>query len=297
MEPVWMTKPYSVDLRERVAFAVGRDGMSRQAAARRFGVVASTAIHWVKRFSETGSLTPDQIGGHCEKKISGTHDEWLVRRCREREFNLRGLVIELSERGVVVSYSTVWKFVHANKLSYEKTVLATEQDRPDVARRRLFWKKYQGLIDPSRLVSIDETWTKTNMAPLRGWAQDQVKIIQQKRDRAEQCEKQRPRQINGAVTDGIDQSTGKRRTHGKRPTHHAAQKLGQQAGARRTGEMMRHERQYQTYTQKSDSTRNRVRDQGSLRDDRERWPFRTHDIVFSLGSQSDRVHRKFLPVR
>jgi len=25
-------------------------------------------------------------------------------------------------------------------------------------------------IDPSRLVFIDETWTKTNMAPLRGWA-------------------------------------------------------------------------------------------------------------------------------
>lgn len=39
-----------------------------------------------------------------------------------------------------------------------------------MARRRLFWKKYQGLIDPSRLVFIDETWTKTNMAPLRGWA-------------------------------------------------------------------------------------------------------------------------------
>jgi transposase len=29
---------------------------------------------------------------------------------------------------------------------------------------------YQGLIDPRRLVFIDETWTKTNMAPLRGWA-------------------------------------------------------------------------------------------------------------------------------
>jgi transposase len=30
--------------------------------------------------------------------------------------------------------------------------------------------RYQGLIDPGRLVFIDETWTKTNMAPLRGWA-------------------------------------------------------------------------------------------------------------------------------
>jgi len=48
-------------------------------------------------------------------------------------------------------------------------VFANEQDRPDVARRREQWRKYQGRIDPKRLVFIDETWTKTNMAPLRGW--------------------------------------------------------------------------------------------------------------------------------
>ena len=48
-------------------------------------------------------------------------------------------------------------------------MFATEQDRPDVARRRVRWKKYQQRIDPSRLVFIDETWAKTNMAPLRGW--------------------------------------------------------------------------------------------------------------------------------
>ena len=39
-----------------------------------------------------------------------------------------------------------------------------------MARRRSQWKTYQNRIDPSRLVFIDETWTKTNMAPLRGWA-------------------------------------------------------------------------------------------------------------------------------
>jgi putative transposase len=49
-------------------------------------------------------------------------------------------------------------------------VLASEQNRPDVARRREQWKKYQTRIAPERLVFIDETWTKTNMAPLRGWA-------------------------------------------------------------------------------------------------------------------------------
>jgi len=48
-------------------------------------------------------------------------------------------------------------------------LVASERDRPDVARRRQQWTAYQGRIDPARLVFIDETWTKTNMAPLRGW--------------------------------------------------------------------------------------------------------------------------------
>ena len=38
-----------------------------------------------------------------------------------------------------------------------------------MARRRKKWKAYQDRIAPSRLVFIDETWVKTNMAPLRGW--------------------------------------------------------------------------------------------------------------------------------
>ena len=38
-----------------------------------------------------------------------------------------------------------------------------------MARKRARWKAYQGRIDPSRLLFIDETWVKTNMAPLRGW--------------------------------------------------------------------------------------------------------------------------------
>ena len=47
--------------------------------------------------------------------------------------------------------------------------MAAEQTRPDVARNRARWKAYQDRIDRRRLVFIDETWVKTNMAPLRGW--------------------------------------------------------------------------------------------------------------------------------
>jgi transposase len=165
-----MGRAYSDDLRERVVRAVIKGGLSRHQAAAQFGVGISTAINWVQRFLETGSVKPDQIGGYRPKKIVGPHREWLMQRCR-KDFTVRGLVAELAERGLKVDYRTMWEFVHAEKLSYKKmTLIAAEQDRPDVARRRAQWTKYRDRIDPARLVFIDETWTKTNMAPLRGWA-------------------------------------------------------------------------------------------------------------------------------
>jgi transposase len=59
----------------------------------------------------------------------------------------------------------------------KKTVRAAEQQRPDVARRRTSWKKYQNRLDARRLVFIDETWTKTNMAPIRGWGMSGRRLI------------------------------------------------------------------------------------------------------------------------
>src|SRR3954463_10162711 len=50
----------------------------------------------------------------------------------------------------------------------KKTLHASEQDRPDIARRRERWKKYQGRLDAKRLVFIDETWAKTNMTRRHG---------------------------------------------------------------------------------------------------------------------------------
>lgn len=116
-----MGKPYSMDLRDRVVRAVEQDGLSRRQAADRFGVAASTAINWVNRFRDTGSVAPGQMGGHRPKKIAGAHRDWLLERCKEEKgFTLQGLVRELAERGLKVDYRTVWTFVHEQKLSFKK---------------------------------------------------------------------------------------------------------------------------------------------------------------------------------
>jgi putative transposase len=116
-----MAKPYSMDIRERVVAAVEHEGMSRHRAAARFGVSYSAAIDWLKRFRTTGSVAPGQMGGHKPKTISGSHRDWLIERCREKDFTLRGLVAELATaRGLKVDYRSVWEFVHAEKLSFKK---------------------------------------------------------------------------------------------------------------------------------------------------------------------------------
>jgi putative transposase len=60
------------------------------------------------------------MGGRRPKKIVGAWRDWLVQRCQDSDFTLRGLVAELAERGLTVDYRTVWDFVHSEKLTYKK---------------------------------------------------------------------------------------------------------------------------------------------------------------------------------
>jgi putative transposase len=134
-----MGRPYSKDLRERAVGAVEREGMSRHAAAHRFGVAPSTVINWVRLFRDKGHVEPGQMGGHRPRTLSGEHRIWLLARCKERDFTLRGLVGELaSERGLKVDYRSVWEFVHDEGLSFKKNSVARRAGssrRPQTARK------------------------------------------------------------------------------------------------------------------------------------------------------------------
>jgi transposase len=144
--------------------------MSCRAAAARFDISESAAIKLMQRYRATGSIERGQMGGHKPLKLAAWRD-WLMQRVGEKpDITTRELSDELVERGVTVSHVSVWNLLQREKQSYKKSVLASEQDRPDVARYRARWQQRQAAIDPSRLVFIDETWTKTNMAPLRAGA-------------------------------------------------------------------------------------------------------------------------------
>ena len=124
-----MAKPYSMDLRNRVVMSVLKDGLSCHAAAARFGVAISSAIKWVQRYRETGSAAPRPMGGRKPNILSGATREWLLERVT-RDFTLRGLVAELGMRGVKVDYVQVWRFAHAQGLSFKKKRIAGRAASP-----------------------------------------------------------------------------------------------------------------------------------------------------------------------
>ncbi|MFZ0850732.1 MAG: helix-turn-helix domain-containing protein, partial [Hyphomicrobiaceae bacterium] len=57
-----MAKSLSQDLRSRLISAVA-GGMSRRAAAERFGVSAASAVRWVRAWCETGRRAAKRQGG------------------------------------------------------------------------------------------------------------------------------------------------------------------------------------------------------------------------------------------
>jgi len=106
-----MASAYSQDLRDRVIDAVVRGGMSRRAAAARFGVSDASAIKWVQRFERIGSRSAAKMGGYLRPNLE-PHREFLEALRSERaDITLQALCDRLlAERGVKADTSMMSRF-------------------------------------------------------------------------------------------------------------------------------------------------------------------------------------------
>lgn len=171
-----MVRPYSLDLRERVIAAVA-DGQSCRAAADTFGVSVASVVKWSQQFQSKGSAAAKPMGGRRAWVLEGERGLLLAHIREEPDITVRALAGELVARGIVVSHVSVWNLLRRENQTFKKSVLASEQDRSDVARRRKRWRRHQHRLDERRLVFIDEAWAKTNMAPLRGWCARDKRLV------------------------------------------------------------------------------------------------------------------------
>ena len=177
-----MTKPVSIDIRDRAMARLDAGGTVRE-AAEALSVAPSSVVKWLQRRRATGSAAPGRIGGVCAAQdprgsgdVAADPDGGSPvhparpggRTRRTRAQGRRPHDVE---------------FRPCRGAELEKTAPASEQDRPDVARKRQRRKARQGGIDPARLVFIGESaalkaplvqaqrrTAKTDMTPLRGWS-------------------------------------------------------------------------------------------------------------------------------
>ena len=116
-----MARAYSQDLRDRVIDAVEREGLSRRAAARRFGVSAAAAIKWLQRFHRTGERESAGTGGHRPSKVA-PHRAWVLAVvAAQPDITLAALAARLwTERGVRVDTSMLSRFFQGEGISFKK---------------------------------------------------------------------------------------------------------------------------------------------------------------------------------
>ncbi len=116
-----MARSYSQDLRDRVIDAVLDDGLSRRAAARRFGICYSTAIRWLDAVTRDGRWHSAGTGGHRPLKLAPERD-WLLAEIERRpDLTLEALATCLQqERGVSASASMLCRFFGKEGISFKK---------------------------------------------------------------------------------------------------------------------------------------------------------------------------------
>ena len=115
-----MGQPLSMDLRARLLAAVD-DGMSRRAAAARFGVAPSTAIRWQSQRTVTGSFAPKPQGGDMRShRIEERRDEVLALWEARQDITLEELRVALAGIGLSVANSTLHRFFARHGITRKK---------------------------------------------------------------------------------------------------------------------------------------------------------------------------------
>jgi transposase len=162
-------RPYSMDLRQRVAAAVDEGQGSQRQIARWFHVSASFVTRLLKRRREAGTLAPEPHGGGPRRAL-GAADRWRLAGLVERHND--DTLDELRRRGGFrCSLTTIWRALRRLGLTRKKkSTHADERDRPDVKRRRRSFRGRVKRAEPRRLRFVDESGANTAMTRAYAWA-------------------------------------------------------------------------------------------------------------------------------
>jgi transposase len=130
-----MGKTLSEDLRVRVIAAVS-GGMSRNAAAERFGIAVATAVRWLRAWHDTGATAAKRKGGDLRSHRIEAYRKFILGAI---EAQVDITLIELAdlikrEHGASFAPSTIWRFLERHGMTLKKN--RARQRTGQVRRRR-----------------------------------------------------------------------------------------------------------------------------------------------------------------
>ena len=157
-------RPYSLDLRERIAAAVDDHEGSLREIARLFRVSTSFIVRLLQHRRAAGTLEPEPHGGGTPPALGADDLERLAELVRKRP---DATLAQLKHRGkFTCSLKTLWYALDGLGLTRKKKSLHPDQrDRPDVQKKRRSFRRKVKQIEPKRLIFVDETGVTTAMTP------------------------------------------------------------------------------------------------------------------------------------
>ncbi len=162
-------RPYSMDLRERVAAAVDEGEGPQREIARLFRVSVSFVSRLLQRRRQKGTLAPEPHGGGPTPVLSPDDQQRLEDLIQKHNDNTLDQLRQ--QGGLACSLTTIWRALRRRGLtSKKKTQHADERDRADVRQKRRSFRRKVKRVEPKRLVFVDETGVTTAMARAYGWA-------------------------------------------------------------------------------------------------------------------------------
>jgi phasin family protein len=171
-----MTKPYSLDLRERVAEGVAAGGSVRAVAAT-FTVSVASVVRWSQRLRRTGSAARGKMGGHASiPRDCGKRNDPSQKNLREHD---RRLSYWTAVKGVEDYNSKFIEFARANtnatfdfvqKMSGVKSPAAFIELWTEHAR-----KQVETLTEQTKeLAALAQTPTRATAEPLKTGVRDSL---------------------------------------------------------------------------------------------------------------------------
>src|SRR5512135_282515 len=162
-------RPYSTDLRARVAAAIDHHEGSLRQVARTFRVSLAFIVRRLQRRHAAGTLDPKPHGGSPPPALGPDDLQRLEHLIREQP---DATLEQLRQRGGFrCSLTTLWRALRRQRLTYKKKSLyASQRDRPDVQQKRRSFRREVREIEPKHLVFVDETNLTTTMTPAYAWA-------------------------------------------------------------------------------------------------------------------------------